>query len=390
MLLVAIITLGTMTFYATLNIIITKGFKTLENNPIPILGKTGKIVVLVPVRDDPSIFNSYPYLKAMDYPDYTICIVDDSLDPNFKGNLGTLCDDKTFILRRPDHKGRKSGALNFALDTISNINPKYVVIFDADHRPTTDFLKKAVNVIEISKVNCVCGYQKHDIGRHDLFGKFYEASQAAGIINFQGRNQLGLATIFGGGCGIFEYQWLKKKKFDVTSITEDWELSLRGYLQKDFSILIRNDLFAHAAIPRNYKWFITQQLRWSEGTISDFRKHFKSFLRAEISWKTRLGIIFQGFYYTSAWAVLLSWILLLFKQTMMMPLTLGLLMFYGGSWAYTYWKGAQLEGFSPTLTIKCLLLGFAVSHLMTPIYCYSTLRGVILRRTDWIVTRRRG
>jgi len=378
-----------LSFYATLNLIIALKFK--RRSPIRGNVSSEKVVVLVPVRDDPSIFNSHPHLKKMDYPNYRIVIVDDSLDPIFNKKLDSLKDEKTVILHRTEHVGKKSGALNYALDIISDLKPKYVVIFDADHRPTEDFLKKGLAAIEQAKVKCVCGYQKHDIGRYDLFGKFYEACHAAGIINFQGRNQLGIATIFGGGCGVFEYEWLRNKKFDVTSITEDWELSLRGYLEKDFSILIRDDLFARCAIPKNYKWFITQQLRWSEGTTRDFRRYLRRIITTDLPWRTKLGIVYQGLYYAMAWAILASWILAIFHVSLFpTPMAISLLVYYGASWSYLYARGAKLENFSNILTIKCLLLGFLLAHFMIPIYCYSTLRGAITGRIGWIVTRRRG
>lgn len=93
------------------------------------------------------------------------------------------------------------------------------------------------------------------------------------------RHKLNLTPIFTGSVAIFDYKWLKERRFDETSITEDWELSLRGYIKGKFTTYVTDKLYAHCAIPKDIKWFINQQMRWAEGTISDLKKHLISILK---------------------------------------------------------------------------------------------------------------
>jgi cellulose synthase/poly-beta-1,6-N-acetylglucosamine synthase-like glycosyltransferase len=372
-------------FYAITNFIIATRFTRWGPKPDKLTSEP--VTIIVPVRNDFSIFHSIDSIRRINYIDYKILIVDDSSDSLFSLRLDTLNDEKTEVIHRPEHIGGKAGALNYVLQRITS---KYTVIFDADHRPIPEFLTKAVSTIEENNADCVCGYQRHIIGGQKIFDNFYRACHAAAIVNFKSRNKLGLGTIFGGGCAIFNTKWLQKHLFDITSITEDWELSLRSYLEDDFKIVIRDDLVAYAAIPKNAKAFIRQQLRWAEGTIADYRKHFKVMLKAKISRLTKLGLFYQGFYFAVGLAVTLSWTLFLLPNLgLPLLLTIPLLVFFIISWGSTFYRGMALEKYGKRKMATCFVFGFLLSIAMSPIYAYATIRGLVNRRTFlWKVTER--
>src|SRR5207249_1362093 len=79
------------------------------------------------------------------------------------------------------------------------------------------------------------------------------------IRNLKARYDLGLGAFFPGAAAIFDYEWLRARGFDETSITEDWELSLRCYAEGDFRIVVREDIWVSAAVPKNLGWFVRQQ-----------------------------------------------------------------------------------------------------------------------------------
>ena len=372
-------------FYAITNFIIATRFTRWGNKPDKL--NSGKVTIIVPVRNDFSIFHSIDSMRRINYPDYEILIVDDSSDSLFSLKLNTLNDEKTEVIHRSEHIGGKAGALNYVLQTV---NSSYTVIFDADHHPIPEFLNKAVSTIEETQADCVCGYQRHIIGGEKVFDNFYRACHAAAIVNFKSRNILGLGTIFGGGCAIFNTRWLQKHLFDETSITEDWELSLRSYLEDDFKIVIRDDLVAYAAIPKNAKAFIRQQLRWAEGTIADYKKYFRVMLKSKIRRLTKLGLFYQGFYFAVGLAVTLSWTLFLLPNLGLPLLLTGpLLVFFIISWASTFYRGMSLESYGRKKMAKCFVFGFLLSIAMSPIYAYATIRGLLKRRTFlWKVTER--
>ena len=351
------------------------------------------VAVIIPVKDDPSLFNSIPYAKNQDYPGNSrVLVVDDSLDEGLKKRIDSLADEKCTILRRDSKVGRKAGAINFALEALRAAPPSFVVVLDSDHRMPKDFLSRAVALIEKKKVKCVVGYQKHSIGSFGPFGVFYRLSQAMGIITMKSRSTLGLAPIFGGSCSIFDYAWLDSARFDETSVTEDWELTIRGYLEAGLTLVVREDLYADAAVPQNLKWFFRQQARWYEGTISDFLKHglripgSKSLTRRQ-----KAGLYYSGLMYFQAIAVVFSLLVLLSHAGSLFAwFGLGTAIFSGVSYVSLVIRAAVLENVGIISTAGAVVFGFAVVYVLAFVMSYTIVRAVLFRPSGWDVTRRRG
>src|SRR3990170_5085196 len=233
--------LAVFLFYGTINLLLELKFRpTPLGPPHP---NPERVAIIVPIKDDPSIFNSIPYLRAIDYPHYEVLILDDSKDPAFRSRVDALAGGQIRILRRPTTRGRKGTALNFALESLAQYTPKFVVILDADHRPPPDFLAKAVTAIEDTEAHCVVGYQRHDVGSTGFFGLTYRAGVATAMRNLKARYDLRFGAFFPGSGAIFNYEWLHARGFDETSITEDWELSFRCYSEGDFRIVVREPLW---------------------------------------------------------------------------------------------------------------------------------------------------
>lgn len=350
------------------------------------------VVVIVPVRDDPAILDSLPYLKALDYPDYRILVVDDSQDPDFIETLRRHRDGTVEFIHRVRPEGRKAGALNFALDHLASNPPEYVVILDADHRPPPDFLARAVTLIEHTDAHCVCGYQKHDIGAHGFFGRFVRAGGATAMRGVKAQSDLGFGAFFAGAAAIFRYDWLREMRFDETSITEDWELTLRSYGQGEFRVVVREDLWVSAAVPWSLKWLIREQVRWTGGITRDFRKHVRRLLRSDLPAKTKVGLFWQGLMGLQGPTFLLFWLVLPWLLPVQAPLilTLGLLAFVGFSWAWPLYQGSRSEGYGRSQSAGVLAYGLALSYVMAPFGSYAFFSALVRSPTSWTVTRRRG
>jgi len=351
------------------------------------------VVVLIPVKDDWSLFKALPSVLSLDYPHYQVVVVDDSQDPTFISRLEDEAQGRFVILRRPQAIGCKGGALNHALEWLQATPPDYVAVLDADHRPPPDFLRRAVQHLEVTtRGPCVAGWQRHRIGDWGFFGRAYRVAQSACRVNLVSRERMGAAPIFTGSAGLFRYRWLQARGFSH-SITEDWELSIRAYLGGD-RIAFREDLWVDAAIPQGIRWFIRQQMRWAEGTVRDLRHALPTILRSSLPWQVKVGLIYQGFYLAQSLLVLLSLplIALGLREGMAMPaaLTVGLLGFYFVAWAAPMVRGALLEGYSVGKALGVLGYSHLLMYLMLPIYAYASLRGLLLERGQWQVTRRRG
>ncbi len=389
-LILLIILFGVFMFFGTLNLFFSWKFRPTERilpHPNP-----GRVAILVPVKDDPSIFNSIPSLRSLDYPDYEVLIVDDSKNQAFRDHLDADAGGIIGVLRRNRTSGRKAGALNAALERLDSHPPRFVVILDADHRPPRDFLAKAVTAIEETGADCVCGYQKHDIGSHGFFGLFYRAGQAATQINLKARYDLGWGPVFSGAAAIFDYVWLRRMGFDEASITEDWDLSLRAYAEGGFKIVVREDLWVSAAVPRNLRWYVRQQIRWAEGTTRDFRKLFRALRKSNLPVSAKVGLTFQGLIAVQNPCFLLFWFILpaFFPNILPLVITLALIVFLGFAWGWPLSRACKFEGFTKRQRAAALAFAFFIPHLVCPFGTYAFLTGAIRSRSQWLVTRRRG
>ena len=382
--------LGVFLFYGTINLLLELKFRpTPLGPPHP---NPERVAIIVPIKDDPSIFNSVPYLRAIDYPHYEVVVIDDSKDLAFRNRVEALAGGQVRIVRRPTTRGRKGAALNFALQSLAHDPPKFVVILDADHRPPPDFLAKAVTAIEETDAHCVVGYQRHDVGSNGFFGLTYRAGVATAIRNLKARYDLRFGAFFPGAAAIFSYKWLRAQGFDETSITEDWELSFRSYAEGDFRIVVREDLWVSAAVPTNLWGFVQQHMRWIAGTTRDFRKHARRLLRARLPVRTKIGLTSQGLYGVQAAAFLLLWIVLPLLFPVKLPLwtSLGILGFLGIAWAWPLFRGSRYEGYTLRQTAAVLAFGFVCAYVLAPFGAYAFAVGLVRDPTCRNVTKRRG
>ena len=382
--------LSVFLFFGFFNFLFAWNFR--KSPPLNPKLNPGSVVIIVPVRDDPSIFKSLDSLRALDYPDYRILIVDDSADPRMRRELDEHREPLVEILHRASPIGRKAGAMNFAIDHLASAPPEYVVILDADHRPPADFLLRAVTLIEQNDAHCVSGYQKHDIGAYGWFGRFYRASGGAAIRSLKGQYDLGFGAYFAGAPTIFQYDWLRHMRFDETSITEDWELTLRAYAEGDFRVVVREDLWVSAAVPRNLGWLIRQQMRWIGGMTRDFRQHFGRLVRSDLTRAAKVGLFYHGLVGLQPAAFLLLWLVLPILYPVQLPPipTLILLVFLGLSWGWPMSQGAKGEGYRLRQMAAVLLYGFLISYVLAPFGAFAFFSGLVRTPSHWKVTQRRG
>src|SRR3990172_866031 len=372
-----LVLLGVFLFYGTINLLLELKFRpTLRGPPHP---NPERVVIVVPIKDDPSILNSAPHLRTIDYADYDVVIVDDSRDLAFRNRVDSLAGEKVRILRRPTTQGRKGSALNFALQSIAHDPPKYVVILDADHRPPPDFLAKAVTAIEDTQAHCVVGYQRHEIGSTGFFGLTYRAGVATAIRSLKARCDLRFGAFFPGAAAIFDYKWLSARGFDERSITEDWELSFRSHSEGDFRIVVREDIWVSAAVPKNLWGLVEQHIRWIAGTTRDFRRHARRLLRARLPMRTKIGLASQGLSGIQAAAFLLLWIVLpLLSPSQIHPLlSLAILVFLWVAWGLPLYRGSRFEGYTLRQIAAVFAYGFVCAYVLAPFGAYAFALGLV-------------
>ena len=177
------------------------------------------------------------------------------------------------VIRRAERVGYKAGALAHGLTLARG---EYIVIFDADFVPPSDFLYKAVPLIDADDgLACVQARWAH-LNRDE---SWLTEAQAYGIdahfaIEQGARAWNGLMMNFNGTAGI----WRKRAIDDPNvggwsgdTLTEDLDLSYRAQLA-GWRIDYCMDLPCPAELPGTMGALKSQQRRWATGSTQVARK----------------------------------------------------------------------------------------------------------------------
>ncbi len=194
-------------------------------------------------------------------------------------------------LTRPKNEHAKAGNINHALQFIhSNL----VVVFDADHVPTVDFLEYTVpwmvkydDVFLVQTPHFMINPDPIDKNLLQSFRRmpsendmFYKSIQRG--LDFWS------ASFFCGSAAV-----LRRRHIDEVggvageSITEDAETALELHKKGYRSIYVDRPMVAGLS-PETFSAFITQRMRWAQGMIQILLLK-KPFLSKELTWHQRVG-----------------------------------------------------------------------------------------------------
>jgi cellulose synthase (UDP-forming) len=187
--------------------------------------------------------------------------------------LQALCEllGIQYLTREKNHHA-KAGNINASMAQTSG---ELIVIFDADHMPTADFLEHTVGYFQddekVFLVQTPHFFINADpVERNlDLFGKIPGEGDM-----FYSRIQTGMdfwnAAFFCGSAAVIRRKHLE----DVggmkgESITEDAEAALQMHSRGLRSVFVERPLIAGLQ-PETYSSFIVQRLRWAQGMVQIF------------------------------------------------------------------------------------------------------------------------
>ena len=185
-------------------------------------------------------------------------------------SMRKLCQRmKVGYLSRENNDDHKAGNINAAL---ARTNGELVVILDADHVPTTDFLEKTVGHFEHDpKLFLV--QTPHFFINPDPIEKNLEIFTRMPSENevFYRMMQKGLdywnGSLFAGSAALLRRSCLDEiGGFSTTSVTEDAETALDLH-SKGFNSLYVSDPLISGLATESFSAFITQRLRWGTGMV---------------------------------------------------------------------------------------------------------------------------
>ena len=235
------------------------------------------VTVMVPCRNEELVIEGLvTTLMALDYPDdsHEIIIIDDGSDDD----TGAILDELTrrhpvlnCIHRPPNSGGGKSGALNTALAIARG---EVTVVFDADHKPRADVLRRLVRHFADPAVGAVQGRCIVRNSNETRLARSIAVDYYCGyLVNEYGHQSMFELPAYGGSNCAARTSWLRAfGGWNEHSVTEDTDLTLRLVL---VGRLVRFDVTAidtEESVP-TFKRFWRQRYRWARGHQQVFREY---------------------------------------------------------------------------------------------------------------------
>ena len=214
---------------------------------------------------------------ALDYPreKLEIQVLDDSGDETTRiarEEVRRLTESgvSARLLRRPDRRGFKAGALDYGMERARG---ELLAVFDADFTPRPDFLRRLVGHFADPAVGMVQARWEHQ-NRDESVLTRAESTLLDGhfVIEHKVRHDRGLFFNFNGTAGIWRRGAIEGSGgWQHDTLTEDLDLSYRAQLA-GWRFVYAPLVVAPAEVPPDIASFKSQQHRWAKGSVQVARK----------------------------------------------------------------------------------------------------------------------
>ncbi|MEK6967218.1 MAG: glycosyltransferase [Nanoarchaeota archaeon] len=260
------------------------------------------VTIQIPTYNELAALNCAEHCLLFDYPknSYEIIIGDDSTDSEVSkqiDNFASKHKDNVKVTRRGKNIGFKPGNLNHML---SYSNGKYIVIFDSDFLPKSDFLKRIIQPLEADQN--VSAVQARWVTKN--FSKNTTAVLGGTIpllthhLGLSFLNLIGSNGFIAGSAEAIRTKDLKNLGgWKSGCLTEDIEYSLR-LTSRGKKIIYLDSLLCECEAPFTPNDLYRQQMRWAYGVISSIKLHFVSIMtnyRLGIKWKANMLLLLAGY-----------------------------------------------------------------------------------------------
>ena len=223
--------------------------------------------VLVPTYNEPDyiVRRTVIACQAMEYPNKTIYILDDTRRPNIKALARELgCE----YITRPDNTHAKAGNLNNALKYISG---ELIVPIDADFVPFKNFLTRTVGFFQNTEISLVqtpqyfynSDYHNRNLGLENFLPNDLE--HFYGLLQ-SNRDAANSVICCGSSYAVRRSCLDAVGGYYTRCCVEDFQTSLR-MLTQGFRLIYLNEVLSTGESTRTYIDFIDRRLRWLQGNF---------------------------------------------------------------------------------------------------------------------------
>ena len=268
-------------------------------------------------------------LSQLEYPEYEVVVVDDSTDESVVILERWRNRPRFKILHRTSRAGYKGGALREALK-IMDARTEFVVVFDADSVPFPDSIERLLPLFyrvsdgtssrrleaafgrtdppsEPGKINrraevaAVQSYQWHVLNKSESWLTEAVRAEYAGsyMIERPFQDAIGALKMIAGTAYMIRADVLREVGWG-TSITEDWELTLKLYT-RGYKVIYTPWAETPAECVSTFGRLARQRMRWAEGHTHNVRKWFLPIMGSSfVTPIEKLEFLYDASYYLQA------------------------------------------------------------------------------------------
>jgi len=283
-----------MVTYGLYSIAATKYQKRKLKKHPPVINESYKpfVSIMIPAHNEEYVIaNTVENIRAIDYPNFEIIVIDDRSSDNTASVVRSLeaqYDNVKAFIRDKDAFPGKSAVLN---DAMAFAKGEAILVFDADATVEPDFLNKLIPQLEPSDVGAV---QARKIIRNKDYNFLTRCQNNEYTLDthFQtGRDAVKGAVELRGNGEMIKRQALEDiGGWNNYTITDDLDMSTRLHI-KGWDIRFCPDACVYEEGIIYVFPLFRQRRRWLEGTIRRYLEYFGEAMRSKkMSLRARLDM----------------------------------------------------------------------------------------------------
>ena len=243
--------------------------------------------------------------KAMDYPFFDVYLLNDGYvakKDNWKDIEALAKRLKIGCITRKVPGGAKAGNINNAMRETS---APFVAVFDADHVPHADFLKKTVGYFYDPRMAFVQSPQFYKNSELNyVTGAAWEQQELFFGALCEGKNRMNAAFMCGTNMVIRRTAIDEAGGMCETNIAEDFLTSLFIH-QNGWKSAYIPEVLAEGLAPEDFLSYYKQQFRWARGSLEVIFK-FNPLTMKGLTWRQKFQYLQGASYYLSGLIVLIN------------------------------------------------------------------------------------
>ena len=366
-------------------------------------------------------------LSQLEYPEYEVVVVDDSNDESIQILQRWVGRPRFKILHRNSRAGYKGGALREALK-VMDPRTEYVVVFDADSVPFPDSIERLLplfyrvsdgaanrrfeaafgrteppsepgQIRRRAEVAAVQSYQWHVLNKSESWLTEAVRAEYAGsyMIERPFQDAIGALKMIAGTAYMIRADVLREVGWG-TSITEDWELTLKLYA-RGYKVIYTPWAETPAECVSTFARLARQRMRWAEGHTHNVRKWFLTIMRSPyVTPLEKLEFLYDSTYYLQAGLFVvgsLSWLVSeLIFQTHVPGWTaiLGWSLLFSNIFALPLMNlGGLILEEAPARDVQGVFGAVVLSFALVPFQAWAALKGLVSKdEGPWFRTPKTG